>query len=43
MPKDSDLYEYKLKQYKELSAMRAEAEKMLQEQRIAKIKRDFER
>jgi len=32
-----------LKQYKELSAMRAEAEKVLQEQRLEKMKRDFER
>lgn len=31
LPKDSDLYEYKLKQYKELSAMRTEVEKVLQE------------
>jgi len=31
LPKDSDLYAYKLQQYKELSAMRAEVEKVLQE------------
>jgi len=43
LPKDSELYAYKLKQYKELSAMRAEVEKVLQEQRLEKIKRDFER
>lgn len=43
LPKDSELYGYKLKQYKELSAMRAEAEKVLQEQRLEKIKRDFDR
>ena len=43
LPKDSELYHYKLKQYKELSAMRAEVEKVLQEQRLEKIKRDFER
>lgn len=43
LDKNSDLYEYKLKQFKELSAMRAEAEKVLQEQRIEKLKRDFDR
>ena len=43
LPKDSEIYMYKLKQYKELSAMRAEVEKVLQEQRLEKIKRDFER
>lgn len=43
LPKGSDLYAYKLQQYKELSAMRAEVEKVLQEQRLEKIKRDFER
>ena len=43
MDKNSDLYEHKLKQFKELSAMRAEAEKVMQEQRIEKLKRDFDR
>ena len=43
LPKDSELYAYKLKQYKELSAMRAEVEKVLQEQRLQKIQRDFDR
>ena len=31
LPKDSELYAYKLKQYNEFSAMRAEVEKVLQE------------
>lgn len=43
LPKDTDLYEMKLKQFKELSAMRTEVEKILQEQRLEKIKRDYER
>ena len=43
LPKDSELYQHKLRQYKELSAMRAEVEKVLQEQRLEKIKRDFEK
>lgn len=43
LPKNSDIYEYKLKQYKELSAMRTEVEKVLQEQRLEKIRRDFEK
>lgn len=30
-------------QYKELSTMRAEIEKVLQEQRLEKIRRDFEK
>ena len=31
LPKDSDLYKFKMKQYKELSVMRAESEKLLQQ------------
>jgi len=29
LPKNSELYQYKLRQYKELSAMRVEIEKVL--------------
>lgn len=43
LPKGTDLYNMKMKQFKELSAMRVEVEKVLQEQRLEKIKRDFER
>lgn len=43
MPKGTDLYNMKLEQYKELSVMRAECEKMLQEQRLEKLKREYER
>jgi len=31
IPKNSDLYRHKMNQYKEMSAMRAEMEKVLQE------------
>jgi hypothetical protein len=40
---NSELYRYKMDQYKELSTMRAEIEKVLQEQRLEKIRRDFEK
>ena len=43
LPPDSDLYQYKMNQYREMSTMRAEMEKMLQEQRIEKIRREFEK
>jgi hypothetical protein len=43
LPKDSEIYQYKMNQYREMSTMRAEMEKMLQEQRIEKIRRDFEK
>ena len=43
LPKDSELYNHKPEQYKELSAMRTEAEKVLQEQRLEKIKREYEK
>ena len=43
LPKDSELYAHKLKQFRELSAMRVEVEKVLQEQRLEKIQRDFEK
>jgi hypothetical protein len=43
LDKNSDLYEHKLKQFKELSDFRAEAEKDLQMQRLEKLKGDFQR
>ena len=43
LPANSELYRYKMDQYKELSTMRAEIEKVLQEQRLEKIRRDFEK
>lgn len=43
MPKSSDIYQYKMQQYREMSTMRAEMEKVLQEQRLEKLKRDFEK
>lgn len=38
-----DLYNHKLQQYKEVSQSRIEAEKRLQQQRLDKIKRDFDK
>ena len=43
MPNNSELYRFKMDRYKELSTMRAEVEKVLQEQRLEKIRRDFEK
>ena len=43
MPVNSELYRYKMDQYKELSSMRSEIEKVLQEQRLERIRRDFEK
>jgi hypothetical protein len=43
LPTNSELYRYKMDQYKELSTMRAEIEKVLQEQRLEKIRRDYEK
>lgn len=43
LPANSELYRYKMDQYKELSTMRSEVEKVLQEQRLEKIRRDFEK
>ena len=43
LPKDSDLYRHKMQQYKEMSAMRSEMEKVLQEQKLEKLRRDFEK
>lgn len=43
LPKGSEVYKMKLKQFKELSAMRLEVEKVLQEQRLEKVQRDYAR
>ena len=43
MPVNSELYRFKMDQYKESSSVRTEIEKVLQEQRLEKIRRDFER
>lgn len=43
LPVNSELYRYKMDQYKELSTMRSEIEKVLQEQRLEKIRRDYEK
>ena len=43
LPKGSEIYKHKMQQYKEMSAMRAEMEKILQEQKFEKIRREFER
>ena len=37
LPKDSELYKFKMQQFKELSVMRAESEKLLQQQRLQKL------
>ena len=42
LPKSSELYKIKVKQYSDLTKMRTEIEKVLQEQRLEKIRRDFE-
>jgi len=43
LPTNSELYRFKVDQYKELSTMRSEVEKVLQEQKLEKIRRDFEK
>lgn len=43
LPKNSDVYQHKMMQYREMSTMRSEMEKVLQEQRLEKIRRDFEK
>ena len=43
LPLNSELYRYKMDQYKEASTIRGEVEKVLQEQRVEKIRRDFEK
>ena len=42
IPQNTELYRFKLEQYKELSTQRAEAEKIVQETRLKKIKRALE-
>lgn len=42
IPQSSELYRFKLEQYKELSTQRAEAEKLVQETRLKKMKRALE-
>ena len=42
IPHSSELYRFKLEQYKELSTQRAEAEKLVQESRLKKMKRVLE-
>ncbi len=43
LPVNSELYRFRMDQYKEKSTMRTEVEKVLQEQRLEKIRRDFEK
>lgn len=43
LPVNSELYRYKMDQFKEISTMRSEVEKVLQEQRLEKLRRDFEK
>ena len=42
IPETSELYRFKLEQYKELSAQRAEVEKLIQETKLKKMKRTIE-
>ena len=43
MPVNSELYRFKMDQFKDVSTMRNETNKVLQEQRLEKIRRDFEK
>ncbi|CAI2387400.1 unnamed protein product [Moneuplotes crassus] len=43
LPANSELYRYKMDQFKEASTIRGEIEKVLHEQRLEKIRRDFEK
>ena len=43
LPKGSEIYKHKMNQYKEMSAMRSEMEKILQEQKFEKIRREYEK
>lgn len=43
LPIGTELYRFKLEQYKELSQLRAETEKILQEQRLLEMRRNFEK
>ncbi|EGR31823.1 hypothetical protein IMG5_101270 [Ichthyophthirius multifiliis] len=42
IPVGTELYRFKMEQYKQLSTTRAEIEKIVQEQRLAKMRRKFE-
>ena len=42
IPPGSDLYKFKLEQYKELSTQRAEAAKLIQEHGLKKMKKQFD-
>lgn len=43
LPIGTELYRFKMEQFKELSTTRAEMEKIVQEQRLLKMRRDFEK
>ena len=43
LPIGTELYRFKMDQFKELSTTRAEMEKIVQEQRLLKMRRDFEK
>ena len=43
IPIGTELYRFKMEQFKELSTTRAEVEKIVQEQRLQKLRRDFEK
>ncbi|KAL4430115.1 hypothetical protein ABPG74_013562 [Tetrahymena malaccensis] len=42
IPVGTELYRFKMEQYKQISTTRAEIEKIVQEQRLAKLRRKFE-
>lgn len=42
IPEHTELYQFKYNQYKLLSEARAKAELMLQEQRVKRVKKNFE-
>ncbi|CAD8150666.1 unnamed protein product [Paramecium octaurelia] len=42
-PIGTEIYRFKMEQYKELSTMRAEMEKIIQEQRLQRVRRNFEK
>ncbi|CAD8068103.1 unnamed protein product [Paramecium sonneborni] len=43
IPIGTEIYRFKMEQYKELSTMRAEMEKIIQEQRLQRVRRNFEK
>lgn len=43
IPIGTELYRFKMEQFKELSTTRAEIEKIVQEQRLQRLRRDFEK